>query len=413
MTVTHLTQTAESGRTEPRTLRVAVVGAGFMGRVHAEAARRAGAAVVAAVASTPEAADHAARTVGAERGYPDLDALLAEAGADVVHVCTPNARHAEAVEAALAAGAHVICEKPLSTSAVQADALTAAALAAGRVGTVPFVYRFHPMVRELRARLASGEAGVVSTVTGGYLQDWLAGPNDDDWRVDSAVGGPSRAFADIGSHWCDLFEFVTGDRIHRLSAQTATVQARPRPSVTPTEDAAVVQFTTAAGVLGTLVVSQVAAGRKNRLHLEVSGTESSFAFDQEDPERLWVGRRDGNRVLVRDPSTLSPSAAKYARLPAGHAQGYQDCFDAFVADTYRAVRGEDRPDGLPTFADGLRATRITEAVLLSAASAGEWTTVGGVGDQATVGGAGDQATVGGAGDQATVGGAGDQTGVAG
>lgn len=376
-----------------------MVGAGFMGRVHAEAARRAGAAVVAAVASTPGGADQAARAVGADRGYPDLASLLAEAGADVVHVCTPNARHAEAVEAALAAGAHVICEKPLAVGVAQAAGLAAAAAAAGRVATVPFVYRFHPMVRELRARLAAGQAGVVSTVSGGYLQDWLSRPSDDDWRVDPAVGGPSRAFADIGSHWCDLVEFVTGDRIHRLSAQTATVQARPRPSATPTEDAAVVQFATGSGVLGTLVVSQVAAGRKNRLHVEISGTESSFAFDQEDPERLWVGKRDGNQVLLRDPGTLSPGAARYARLPAGHAQGYQDCFDAFVADTYRAVLGEDRPDGLPTFADGLRSVRITEAVLTSAASAGAWTTVGGVDDQTTVGGVDDRTTVGGADDR--------------
>ncbi|ROP35800.1 Gfo/Idh/MocA family oxidoreductase [Saccharothrix texasensis] len=382
---------------------MAVVGAGFMGRVHAEAARRAGAAVVAAVASTPGGADHAAGTVGAERGYPDLASLLAEAGADVVHVCTPNVRHAEAVEAALAAGAHVVCEKPLAVGAAQAEGLVDAAVAAGRVTAVPFVYRFHPMVRELRARLASGQAGVVSTVSGGYLQDWLSRPGDDDWRVDPAVGGPSRAFADIGSHWCDLFEFVTGDRIHRLSAQTATVQPRTRSSATPTEDAAVVQFTTGSGVLGTLVVSQVAAGRKNRLHLEVSGTESSFAFDQEDPERLWVGRREGNQVLLRDPETLSAAAAKYARLPAGHAQGYQDCFDAFVADTYRAVLGEDQPDGLPTFADGLRAARITDAVLASAASAGAWTSVGGADERTSVGGADERTPVGGADDRTGVG----------
>ncbi|OKI16294.1 oxidoreductase [Saccharothrix sp. CB00851] len=343
-----------------------------MGRVHAEAARRAGAEVVAAVAGTATGAADAAKAVGAERGYADLDALLAEAGADVVHVCTPNVRHAEAVDAALAAGAHVICEKPLATGVEDATALAGAAQAAGRVAAVPFVYRLHPMVRELRARLAAGQAGVVSTVSGGYLQDWLSRPTDDDWRVDPAVGGPSRAFADIGSHWCDLVEFVTGDRIHRLSAQTVAVQPRPRSWATPTEDAAVVQFTTGSGVLGTMVVSQVAAGRKNRLHLEVSGTEASFAFDQEDPERLWVGGRGGNQVLLRDPEALSPSAARYARLPAGHAQGYQDCFDAFVADTYRAVLGEDLPDGLPTFADGLRAVRVTDAVLTSAASAGAW-----------------------------------------
>lgn len=373
MTVTHLTLPAGDGVAEAKILRSAVVGAGFMGRVHAEAARRAGVRVVAALAGTPAGAAQAAEALGAERGYPTLEALLSDADVDVVHVCTPNVRHAEVAEAALAAGLHVICEKPLATSVGDATRLVDAAQ--GRVATVPFVYRFHPMVRELRSRLAGGEAGVVSTVIGGYLQDWLSRSTDDDWRVDSAIGGPSRAFADIGSHWCDLFEFVTGDRITRLSAQTAVVQDRPGTSNAATEDTAAVQFQTTSGILGTLVVSQVAAGRKNRLHLEISGTEASFGFDQEDPERLWVGRREGSQVLLRDPDTLSASAARYSLLPAGHAQGYQDCFDAFVADTYRAVRGEVR-DGLPSFADGLRAVRITDAVLASAATGGAWIEVG-------------------------------------
>ncbi|HVK22291.1 MAG TPA: Gfo/Idh/MocA family oxidoreductase [Actinokineospora sp.] len=374
MTVTHLTLAAGDGVAEAKTLRTAVVGAGFMGRVHAEAARRAGVRVVAALGGSPASAERAAQALGAERGYPTLEALLSDADVDVVHVCTPNARHAEVTEAALAAGLHVICEKPLATGVADATRLFEAAQ--GRVATVPFVYRFHPMVRELRARLASGEAGVVSTVVGGYLQDWLSRSTDDDWRVDSALGGPSRAFADIGSHWCDLFEFVTGDRIVRLSAQTAVVHERPTASNASTEDVASVHFATAAGILGTLVVSQVAAGRKNRLHLEISGTEASFGFDQEDPERLWVGRREGNQTLLRDPDTLSADAARYAVLPAGHAQGYQDCFDAFVADTYRAVNGE-APDGLPTFADGLRAVRITDSVLASAAAGGAWIEVAG------------------------------------
>jgi predicted dehydrogenase len=372
MSVTHLTAPGERVDTELATLRVGLVGAGFMGRVHAEAARRAGATVVAVTASRPERAAAAARAVGAERGYPGIAELLGTAGVDVVHICTPNATHAPVAAAALAAGAHVVCEKPLATGVAEATGLAAAAV--DRVATVPFVYRFHPMVRELRARLAAGEAGTVATVTGSYLQDWLSRPTDDDWRVDSGLGGASRAFGDIGSHWADLFEFVTGDRITRLSARTAVVHERGTQQVPPTEDLAALLFTTAAGTIGTLVVSQVAAGRKNRLHLEISGTDASFAFDQEDPERLWAGRRAGGQVLLRDPATLHPSAARYARLPAGHAQGYQDCFDAFVADTYAAVRGE-APAGLPTFADGLRTVRITDAVLTSAAADGTWAEV--------------------------------------
>jgi predicted dehydrogenase len=366
MTVTHGTLATGDGHVGARTVRAAVVGAGFMGRVHAESVRRAGGRVVAVTAGRPRAA----AVVGADNAYPDLTALLADAEIDVLHVCTPNSTHAEIAHAALSAGIHVICEKPLATN--ESDAADLVAAAAGRVAAVPFVYRFHPMVREMRARLMSGEAGIVSSISGSYLQDWLAGAGDHDWRVDPALGGPSRAFADIGSHWCDLAEFVTGDRIARLSALTVVVHERDG---SPTEDIASVHFATRSGVVGTLVVSQVAAGRKNRLHLEVSGTEASFGFDQEDPEKLWVGRREGNTTLLRDPATMSPQAARYARLPAGHAQGYQDCFDAFVADTYRAVRGEDTAEGLPTFDDGLRAVRITEAVLRSASTGGSWTEV--------------------------------------
>ncbi|TDC34734.1 Gfo/Idh/MocA family oxidoreductase [Micromonospora sp. 15K316] len=372
MSMADLATASDGLETKQQTLRVAIVGAGFMGQVHAEAARRAGASVVAAVASRPDRAAAAARAIGAQGGYPDLAALLDDVEIDVLHVCTPNTSHAPVAAAALTAGVHVICEKPLATGSTEAAALVAAA--ADRVATVPFVYRFHPMVRELRARLAAGEAGALSSVTGSYLQDWLSRPSDDDWRVDAALGGPSRAFADIGSHWCDLFEFATGDRIARLSARTAVVHERVRADGSPTEDVASVHFLTTAGMVGTLVVSQVAAGRKNRLQLELSGADASFGFDQEDPERLWVGRRDGGQTLLRDPATLHSSAARYVRLPAGHAQGYQDCFDAFVADTYRAVRGEV-PDGLPTFTDGLRAVRITDAVLTSAASDGAWTQV--------------------------------------
>ncbi|MFJ3929021.1 Gfo/Idh/MocA family protein [Streptomyces sp. NPDC090029] len=360
-------------RTTPGSLRAAVVGAGFIGRVHAESIRRAGGRVVAVTAGAPERTQAAVDAVGADRGYPDLEALLTHARFDVLHVCAPNRDHAAIAGAALAAGAAVICEKPLATSEDDAAALVDAA--AGRIATVPFVYRFHPMLRELRSRLEAGEAGIVSSVSGGYLQDWLAGPGDRNWRVDPTLGGPSRAFADIGSHWCDVVEFATGDRIARLSAQTAVVRARPHVEGAANEDLAIVHFTTRTGVMGALVVSQVAAGRKNRLHLEVSGTEASFGFDQEDPERLWIGRRQGNVLLLRDPEALSPEAARLTVLPAGHAQGYQDCFDAFVRDTYRAVRGEELAEGVPTFADGLRAVRITTAVLRSAAAGGAWAEV--------------------------------------
>jgi predicted dehydrogenase len=364
-------------------LRVGIVGAGFIGAVHARSARLNGARVVGVAASTPERAEQAAARLGADRGFPSAEALVEAPDVDVVHVCAPNHLHAPLALRALDAGKHVICEKPLATSAEVARDLHDAAAGSGRLAAVPFVYRYYATVREARARIDAGEAGAVQLVHGTYLQDWLLSPEDDNWRVDAALGGASRAFADIGSHWCDLAEFVTGHRIARLSARTRTAVAERRHDPTraafgsvsengelravDTEDIALMQFETDRGAVGSLVVSQVSAGRKNRLWLEVDGTEAAVAFDQEDPEVLWWGRRDAATLVRRDPAALSPPAARLAFLPPGHPQGYADCFDLFVADAYAAIAG-DAPDGLPGFADGLRAVRLTEAVIASARS---------------------------------------------
>jgi predicted dehydrogenase len=373
-----------------RELRVGIAGTGFIGGVHARSARLAGARIVAVAASSPENAAAAAAALHADRALASADELMHDPEVDVVHICTPNHLHQPLAEAALAAGKHVVCEKPLALDAAGAERLVAAAAAASRQAAVPFVYRFYPMVREARERVRAGEAGAVHLVHGTYLQDWLLRPEDGNWRVDEALGGASRAFADIGSHWCDLAEFVTGQRFTRLSARTLTavperVSAAGRHAFAAgdglgelrpvtTEDAAIVQFETDAGVLGSVVISQVSAGRKNRLWIEVDGSEEALAFDQEQPEQLWAGRRQAETIVRRDPESLSSVAARYATLPGGHPQGYADCFDAFVADFYEAVETGHARDGMPVFADGLRATRITEAVLASAAS-GEWVDV--------------------------------------
>jgi len=358
--------------------RAAIVGTGFMGRVHANAVRAAGGRVVGIVGSSRERAELARAHLGADPAFATLPELIDSVDVDTVHVCTPNHLHEPVVQVALAAGKHVVCEKPLALDVAAATAMTEAASSAGRVATVPFVYRFHPVVREARERVRRGDLGQISLAHGSYLQDWLLYPSDDNWRVDPGLGGPTRAFGDIGSHWCDLLEFVTGDRIDAVCARTATVNQRrgdPQPRAVATEDVVTMQFTTAGGALGSVVVSQVSPGRKNRLLLEVSGAQATLSFDQENPETLWWGGRENSAVLVRDPDTLSAPAARYALVPAGHPQGYQDCFNAFAADTAAAVRGES-PDGLPTFADGLRATRIATAVVTSAVD-GSWVEVGG------------------------------------
>ncbi len=362
--------------------RVAIAGTGFIGAVHAHAVRVAGGEVAGVLASSPDRSRAAAERFGAERGYASADELLADPGVGIVHVCTPNHLHAELAARALQAGKHVICEKPLATTLDDAQQLADQAADGSLCAAIPFAYRFYPTVREARQRVASGESGAVHLVHGTYLQDWLLSPDDDNWRVDATLGGASRAFADIGSHWCDLAEFVTGQRITRLSARTATAvperahgehreafarggnNGQRRPVFT--EDAAVLQFETDGGALGSAVISQVSAGRKNRLWLEVDCAEQALVFDQEDAESLWLGRRDESVIVRRDPALLSAPAARLAVVPAGHPQGYQDCFNLFVADVFAAIRTGAAPDGLPGFADGLRALQITDAVLTSA-----------------------------------------------
>lgn len=354
---------ADDGHEPP--IGVGIIGGGFMGDVHARAVRHAGARLVGVVTSSPEGSRLAARRLGAEHGHDDVRELLANPAIDVVHVCTPNALHAEQTFAALAAGKHVVCEKPLATDAETARDLEGAALAAGLTATVPFVYRFHPVVRESRRRIGDGELGEILTVEASYLQDWLLHPSDDDWRVDAALGGPSRAFGDIGSHLVDLLEFVTGDRITRLVATKRTFfPERARHSEIATEDAVSMSFEMAGGAIGSLLVSQVAAGRKNRPYLEVSGTRGSISFDLERPDEFRLGRREGITRVLRDPVRLEADERRLSFLPPGHAQGHLDAFTAFVADSYAAMRGHG-VEGLPTFADGRRAAELTQAVLAS------------------------------------------------
>jgi predicted dehydrogenase len=370
-------------------LAAAVIGTGFIGRIHVRSARLAGARVVGVTASTAARSAEAAASLGVERGYANALDAVRDKDVDVIHICTPNSLHLEVAEAALRAGKHVVCEKPLATSVADAQLLADLAEERRLVATVPFVNRYHPMVREARARVQSQDTGPLYLIQGSYLQDWLLEAGDTNWRVDNSAGGPSRAFADIGSHLCDLLEWITGEKFDSLVAtlgtpvtQRAIVEHQvtfqsaakaTRTEAVSTEDIACLIARTGGGVLASLAISQVSAGRKNRLWFEIDGARQSVVFDQESPEQLWIGRREGTTLLVRDPSQGSPEQRRLAYLPAGHAQGWADCFEAFVRDTYAAIRGEARV-GLPTFADGARSMRIVEAVLRSSADR-SWTSV--------------------------------------
>ena len=365
--------------------KVAILGAGMIGEVHRRAALLAGAQVSGVMASTPERSAEVADQWGVQ-AFDDIDQVV-NSDVDVVHVCTPNSSHVPFAIAALEAGKHVVCEKPLGVSLADAQRAAEVAERTGLVNTMPFAYRFHPMARELRARVQSDDFGSPNLIHGSYLQDWMLDPMASGWRVDPAEGGPSRAFGDIGSHWCDMAEWVTGERIVELVSDTS-IAIPQRPSGTAasfsassgsgplvdvtTEDSALILFKTDRGTSGSAVISQLSAGRKNRLWIEVDGGQHSAVFDQEHAEELWIGGDAESLVLVRDPNNGSAEQRRLSHIPAGHAQGYAQCFENFVDDTYAAIDARsghgEVPEGLPTFADGLRAAQICDAMLRSAKS---------------------------------------------
>jgi predicted dehydrogenase len=356
-----------------RSPRVGIIGGGFMATVHSRAARAAGAELVAVASSSPERSRRAAADLGFARAAASVDELLADPSIEVVHVCTPNATHADLAARALRAGKHVVCEKPLATDSADAATLTELAAASGLIAAVPFVYRYHPMVQEFRARVAAGELGRLITVQGAYLQDWLLDPCDDDWRVGDASGGRSRAFADIGSHLVDLIEFVTGERVDTVNAATSIVHPMRGGREVVTEDVAAVTVRFSGGAVGTLLVSQTAAGHDNDLRIEIAGTSSAIAFAQEQPDSLRIGRRGSVTTVSRGASGHSDASGVLSLVPSGHPMGYQDAFNAFVRDVYAATTGAVA-ERMPSFHDGVRMVRVTEAVLRSAAS-DRWTTV--------------------------------------
>jgi predicted dehydrogenase len=389
--------TSDSARAYGRRPGVALIGGGFIGPVHAEALRRIGRPAVGLLGSAPERARPLAERLGIERVYRDLDDLLGDPAVGAVHVASPNACHFAQAEAALRAGKHVVCEKPLATTARETAALVA--LAAERppqAAAVNYNVRFYPLCHELSARVARGDVGRVLSVTGAYTQDWLLRPDDYNWRVEPDGGTNLRAVADIGTHWMDLAQFVVGRPIRAVFADLATFHSqrlRPagpaetfgaaagggtRPVAVTTDDHAAVLLRWDEGIRGVFHVSQVVAGRKNRLVIEVAGTEAALGWDSDIPNRLWIGRRDQpNELLERDPTLLAPAARAISHYPGGHAEGFPDTFKQLFLAVYDAIAaGTTASAAYPTFADGDRELRLCEAIAGSA-RAERWVEVAG------------------------------------
>lgn len=378
-----------------RPVRVGVCGMGFIGPAHVEALRRvAGVEVVAISTRQTDRGQSVARRYGIPKVYASHEALLDDPSIDAVHICTGNREHVPLARRAIASGKHVVCEKPLATSAAEAEEVARLADDGRGVYAVNYQYRYYPMVQQARALVRAGRLGRLLLIHGRYVQDWLLHPSDYNWRVDPKESGPSRAFADIGSHWCDLVEYVTGERITRLSAVTRTVipertvgqsvafehakggtSGAQRVAVT-TEDLALVHFETDRGTVGSLVVSQVSAGHKNDLFFELNGETASLAWSQESPEHLWLGRRDApSESMTKEAAQLESEVSALAHYPPGHPEGYPDALKNLFELVYERVRDPARAVRYPTFWDGLRSLRLVEAVVSSARAGGTWVSV--------------------------------------
>jgi predicted dehydrogenase len=350
-------------------LRAAVVGTGFIGAVHVDALRRLGVEIAGVVGSSPERAS----SKGLAPAFDSFESMLADESVDVVHLTTPNHLHFPQVKAVIAAGKHVVCEKPLALTSAQSAELLELAEGSGVVHCTNFNVRFYPLVLEARERTLAGEIGDVWAVHGGYLQDWLAQPGDWNWRLEPEKAGELRAVGDIGSHWMDLTQFVTGHRIVSVLADLATVipvREQPKgeietfaagdtverePVPVATEDVAHVLLRYENDARGAMVVSQVAHGRKNSLRFEVDGSSGAIAWDSERHEELWLGNRDRpNETLLRNPALMRPEAAARTHLPVAHAEGFADTFRELYRAVYADVArgGPSAEPGYPTFRDG-------------------------------------------------------------
>jgi predicted dehydrogenase len=375
-------------------IKAAVVGTGFIGVVHVEALRRLGVEVTGVVGSSPERAAEKARAAALPPPYASFEAMLADPAVDVVHLTTPNHLHHAQVRDTLAAGKHVVCEKPLAMNSDETAELLRLAEESGLVHAVNFNIRFYAQNQEARARVQAGEIGDVRLISGGYLQDWLLLDTDWNWRLDPAAGGSLRAVGDIGSHWLDLVTFITGRHVEAVMADLTTfiaVRRRPTGPVetfsasagetvdTPmeTEDAAGILLRLTGGARAVVTVSQISAGRKNRLSWEIDGSESALAWHSEAPEELWIGHRGRpNELLLRDPAIMHEEAAGWARYPGGHAEGFPDTFKQLYHAVYRAVANGGPPaePDYPTFADGHEEALIADAIARSHAEQ-RWVTV--------------------------------------
>jgi predicted dehydrogenase len=373
----------------------AVIGTGFIGTVHVEALRRIGVDVRGVLGSTPERGAARAAALGVPAAYPSLDALLGDPRVEVVHVTSPNDLHVSQTLAVLAAGRHVICEKPLAMTAHESARLVDEAARSGLVNATNFNIRYYPLNQHAHQVVDAGDLGDIRLVTGHYFQDWLLLESDWNWRLQPERGGALRAVGDIGSHWLDLMTYVTGLRVVAVNADLATfIGTRHEPTgpvetfatertadtverPVATEDVATILLRFENGARGSVAVSQISAGRKNSLQFEIDGSAAAWAWDSEQPDQAWIGHRDRpNELLLRNPALMGPAGQAAAALPGGHVEGFFDTFCAHFRAVYADVvaGGPSSHPGYATFADGHDEMLVGDAIAESART-GRWVDV--------------------------------------
>jgi predicted dehydrogenase len=373
----------------------AVIGSGFIGTVHIENLRRLGVQVRGVLDVEPQVGEKAALRLGLPKAYHSLEAVLEDPGVDVVHVTSPNQFHYPQVKQILAAGRHVICEKPLAVTSDESRELVALAAASGRISAVNFNIRFYPLNQHAHQMVRDGALGEPRLITGHYFQDWLLLDTDWNWRLEPDKGGTLRAVGDIGSHWIDLTNFITGLTVQSVMADLTTfvkVRQRPKGEVETfsqervaetvpvdmtTDDAALILLRYANGARGAVAISQVSAGRKNSLQWEVDGAAAAAAWDSETPDHLWIGHRGRpNEIMQRSAEVMNATGTAAASLPGGHVEGFNDTFYAHFREVYRAILAGAVPaDPLyATFEAGHHEMLVGDAVARSARE-GRWVDV--------------------------------------
>lgn len=366
----------------------AVIGLGFMGRTHIQSLRRLGVEVAGILGVDRVEGERVSQELGIPRIYPSLSDILNDPDVGVIHICTPNSLHYPMAKAALEAGKNVICEKPLALNPAESGELARLAEKQKLAAAVNYNLRYYPLNQEAHARIQAGDIGEARLIHGGYLQDWLFLPTDWNWRLEPGQGGELRVVPDIGTHWLDMVTWLTGLEVKAVMADLATfipLRLRPHRAVETfagklehagetdevpihSEDAACLLLAFSNGARGTLVLSQVSAGRKNYFWWEINGSRASLCWDQEDPNQLWVGQREQpNQVLIKDPALMRPETRSFAGFPGGHTEGYPDTFLQLFRQVYTAVRdGTAKRGDFPSFADGHREMALCSAIQKSA-----------------------------------------------